>query len=130
MKFNEWVSLAGPAGLLIPVRDVRRLIVALKVRVDEPIGGTKYPYVSSKGYGGPGPGSPVHVPLFSGDTTTVRMTEGELRVTSPQPYPASSLSACLAFQTTDHRWPSSKNSARRWFDWQTTPMLYTNGVWL
>jgi hypothetical protein len=71
--------MAGPAGLLIPVRDTQRRIVALKIRVDEPVDGPKYYYLSSTQHGGPGPGSQVHVPLFDGDTTAVRITEGELK---------------------------------------------------
>src|SRR5581483_11593895 len=38
-------------------------------------------YLSSKraDYDGPGPGSPIHVPPFDGDKTTVRITEGALK---------------------------------------------------
>jgi hypothetical protein len=71
--------MAGPAGLLIPVRDTQRRIVALKIRVDEPGDWPKYLYLSSTQHGGPGPGSQPHVPLFHGDTTTARITEGELK---------------------------------------------------
>ena len=39
----------------------------------------RYSFVSSKKYGGAGPGAPVHVPLFTGDKTTVRVTEGVLK---------------------------------------------------
>lgn len=79
-KGRSWWSLAGPAGLLVPVRDVGRRIVALKVRADDrERSGGKYVYVSSAKYGGAGSGSRVHVPLFEGSTTTVRLTEGELK---------------------------------------------------
>ena len=70
-------TLAGAAGLVIPVRDVEGRIVALKVRADGEGSGPRYSYVSSKGYGGPGPGAPVHVPRADGlDRGTVRITEG------------------------------------------------------
>src|SRR5581483_6329712 len=38
-------------------------------------------YLSSKraDYNGPGPGSPIHVPPFDGDKTTIRVTEGALK---------------------------------------------------
>lgn len=79
---GEYWSLAGPAGMLIPVRDPEGRIVALKVRVDDPGVGPKYLYVSSKKYDGPGPGAPIHVPLHASGTTShteIRLTEGELK---------------------------------------------------
>jgi hypothetical protein len=73
-------SLTGMGGLLVPVRDSQRRIVALLTRLDEPPAGKgKYRYFSSKQKGGPGPGAPVHFPLFTGDTATVRVTEGALK---------------------------------------------------
>jgi hypothetical protein len=74
----DW-KLKAASGLLIPVRDAKGRIVALLVRRDESDGGPKYVYFSSKKWGGPGPGRPVHVPLFSGDRKTVRVTEGILK---------------------------------------------------
>src|SRR5262249_51636896 len=77
---RRWWSLAGAAGLLIPVRDLDRRIVALKVRADTPGHGSKYTTISSAKHGGPSPGAPVHVPLYDGARgTTVRLTEGELK---------------------------------------------------
>jgi P4 family phage/plasmid primase-like protien len=73
---GSW-GLAGKNGLLIPVRDFERRIVAIKIRCDG--GNAKYIYLSSKRHGGAGPGSPVHFPLFEGDTKTVRVTEGVLK---------------------------------------------------
>ena len=73
-------SLAGAAGLVIPVRDLDGHIVALKVRADNAGAGPKYTTISSAKYGGPSPGAQVHVPLSEsvrGDT--VRLTEGELK---------------------------------------------------
>jgi hypothetical protein len=77
---RRWWSLAGAAGLLIPVRNLDGHIVALKVRADVPSDGPKYSTVSSTKHGGPGPGAPVHVPLYTGARgNTVRLTEGELK---------------------------------------------------
>jgi hypothetical protein len=67
-------------GLLVPVRDLRGRIVALKVRRDDDRGGPKYVWVSSSDQGGPSPGSPPHVPLGTPTQATgVRLTEGELK---------------------------------------------------
>jgi P4 family phage/plasmid primase-like protien len=76
-----WTISAWGAGLLIPVRDPQGRIVALKTRALSKDGaeGGKYRYLSSKKRGGAGPGSPLHFPLFDGDKTTVRVTEGELK---------------------------------------------------
>ncbi len=78
-KSKPYWSIAGPGGILIPVRDHSGRIVALKVRQDSPVKGPKYLYVSSKKHDGPGPGSPVHIPLFEGSADIVRLTEGELK---------------------------------------------------
>ncbi len=75
-------TLAGSPGLLIPVRDDQQRIVGLVTRTDEKKK-DKYRWLSSAGQdrGGPSPGGPlpVHVPLFAGDKTTVRITEGQLK---------------------------------------------------
>jgi hypothetical protein len=78
---RPYVTTAGAAGLLVPVRDVAGLVVALLVRRDEEKdGGGKYVYVSSAKHGGPGPGAPPHVPLgVAAPTETVRLTEGALK---------------------------------------------------
>jgi AAA domain/3'-5' exonuclease/Domain of unknown function (DUF3854) len=78
-------SVAGAAGMLVPVRDVEGRIVALKIRADEAGEGSKYTcskytYLSSKKKGGPGPSSQVHVPLHDElDLSVMRLTEGELK---------------------------------------------------
>jgi len=74
-------SIVGTPGTLIPVRDTEERIVALKVRADDPGEGPKYSYLSSSKYGGPGPGSQVHVPLFEDPnrSAAARLTEGELK---------------------------------------------------
>jgi hypothetical protein len=74
------LSIAGFAGMLVPVRDIEGRIVALKIRADEAGEGSKYTYLSSTKYGGPGPGSQVHLPLHDDlDLSVVRLTEGELK---------------------------------------------------
>lgn len=78
---KEWEGwfLSGTSGLLIPVRNIKKEIVALRVRTN--IYGKKYIWLSSaKKEGGTGPGSPIHIPLHKfpiGDT--IRITEGELK---------------------------------------------------
>ena len=75
-----WWSLAGAAGLVIPVRDLDGHIVALKVRADNLGEGPKYTTISSAKHDGPSPGAPVHVPMHHGICgDTVRLTEGELK---------------------------------------------------
>lgn len=73
--------IAAPAGLLVPVHNVAGQIVALKLRVDNAdANAAKYVYLSSVNYGGPGPGSPYHVPIgVCGPVASVRITEGELK---------------------------------------------------
>src|SRR5215208_6293315 len=84
-KGAEGWSVAGAAGMLVPVRDIEGRIVALKIRADEAGEGSKYTcsrytYLSSTRYAGPGPGSQVHVPLHDElDMSVVRLTEGELK---------------------------------------------------
>jgi hypothetical protein len=72
-------TVGGPSGLLFPVRDAAGRIIALSVRRDEQGDGGKYGWLSSRSKGGASPGSPIHVPEFEGDRTTVRVTEGALK---------------------------------------------------
>jgi hypothetical protein len=77
---RHWWTLAGAAGLLIPVRNLDGHIVVLKVRADHPGNGSKYTTISSAKYGGPSPGAQVHVPLHDGlRGEIVRLSEGELK---------------------------------------------------
>jgi len=78
---KSWFSFAGPTGIVIPSRDFKGRVVALKIRRNDGGEGPKYLYVSSKKHGGAGPGAPVHVPKFkySKEITKVRITEGELK---------------------------------------------------
>lgn len=79
---GRW-SLAGAAGLAIPVRDIEGRIVALKIRRRDPCEGPRYLCVSSSKYGGPSAPSAVHVPLAAAARreTAPRLviTEGELK---------------------------------------------------
>jgi hypothetical protein len=76
---KHWLTLAGAPGILIPVRDLAGQIVAIKIRADDPGDGPKYTWLSSASYGGPGPSNRIHVPMFAGDRSIVRITEGELK---------------------------------------------------
>jgi hypothetical protein len=76
---GRYWTVGGLPGLLIPVRDCQGRIVAVLYRPDEQTEGGKYRWLSSKKRGGPGPGAPIHVPLFNGDKSTVRITEGALK---------------------------------------------------
>jgi hypothetical protein len=80
---RQYLSVGGPAGLVVPVYDLVGRVVALKVRRDDDAEGPKYLYISSARHGGPGPGAPVHVALrvhpAVGDPDRVRVTEGELK---------------------------------------------------
>lgn len=72
-------ALAGACGIAIPIRNLDQKIIALKIRSDS-AEINRYSYLSSKRYGGPGPGAQVHMPLFRGNFNgTVRVTEGELK---------------------------------------------------
>lgn len=82
--YKSWLTLAGPPGLIIPIRDQHGKITALKVRRDKPatgeLIGPKYVYVSSNSYGGPSPPQTMHWPLFEGRCYgEIRVTEGPLK---------------------------------------------------
>lgn len=70
------LELTHPSGLLIPVRDAAGRVVALKVRRPFEEDGSKYVYLSTREKSS---GSHAHVPSFEGDTTGIRVTEGELK---------------------------------------------------
>lgn len=79
-KGGDYLTFAGAAGLLVPVRDADGRIVALKVRRDTGSDGHRYCYLSSAQYGGASPGSPIHIPLgIPSPAEIVRLTEGELK---------------------------------------------------
>ena len=77
---GRFLTLAGPEGIVVPVRDLAGRIVALQIRRDVVTDGSKYVYLSSTKYDGPSPGSPVHVPLgIVKPVEKVRVTEGFLK---------------------------------------------------
>lgn len=77
---RRYLSLAGPAGLLVPVRDLAGRIIAVMVRRDGDAEGPRYIYLSSRRHGGPGPGAPIHVPRgIMAPADVVRVTEGALK---------------------------------------------------
>jgi hypothetical protein len=77
---QAYVTIAGAAGLLVPVRDAAGRIVALSARRDAAGDGSRYSYLSSRKHGGPGPGTPAHVPAgVTGPCPTCRLTEGALK---------------------------------------------------
>jgi hypothetical protein len=80
---RRYLSIAGAAGLLAPVRDVAGRVVALQSRRDGPTDASiapRYSYMSSLKYGGAGSGAPVHVPRgVTGPCHIVRVTEGALK---------------------------------------------------
>jgi len=78
---RQCLSIGGPSGLLIPVRDQRGQVIALMIRPDKQIeGGPKYVWMSSRKHGGPGPGAPAHVPAgVTAPAPILRVTEGPLK---------------------------------------------------
>lgn len=80
---GPYLTLAGPPGLLIPVRAPDGRITALKVRRDEPgRAGSRYLYLTSASKDWPGPkaADAVHVPLGTHfDGRVLRVTEGPLK---------------------------------------------------
>ena len=74
------VRFVDIVGLLVPVRDPRGRIIALKIRRDDSKDGPKYLSITSAEDGGPSPGSPPHVPPGTpAETVNIRLTEGELK---------------------------------------------------
>jgi hypothetical protein len=80
-RSGRYLTLRGPAGLIVPCRDHGGRIIALKVRRDDAgEGGPRYLYLSSEGHGGPGSGAPVHHPVGTPEAAElVRLIEGELK---------------------------------------------------
>ncbi len=83
--FFQWESgawsIAGFSGLLVPVRDVTGAIEGLKVRLDAPVAGGRYRYLSSASKGGAKAVATLHVSLFAEalGAPVIRITEGELK---------------------------------------------------
>ena len=76
---NEYFTFAGSPGMLIPVRDEKGRIVALRVRRDSTKNGPKYLYVSSAKDGGPSPGAPIYFPQSVEIGDVIGITEGEFK---------------------------------------------------
>jgi hypothetical protein len=78
---RPYLSIAGAAGLIVPVRPPDGRVAALLVRRDDAGDGRgRYSYLSSARAGGPGPGTPAHVPLgMAAPCPTCRLTEGALK---------------------------------------------------
>ncbi|MEW5931980.1 MAG: DUF3854 domain-containing protein [Bacillota bacterium] len=77
---NGW-RVGGPAGLLVPVRDVRGRVVGLQVRRDDPGDGPRYVWLSSAGRPGGTPARTLcHVAWPPGvPCLRVWVTEGPLK---------------------------------------------------
>jgi hypothetical protein len=80
IKDKRYWSLAGSAGMLVPVQQFGKLI-SFKIRADSSQDeNSRYTSLSSKRHGGPSPGANVHIPTFNGEKTEIfRLTEGELK---------------------------------------------------
>ena len=79
---GKYWTIAGPMGLLIPIRDRLGQMVGVMIRPADSKGGSKYLWLTStsKERGGAKAKRSVHVPMgFKGDTSTVRITEGALK---------------------------------------------------
>jgi hypothetical protein len=78
-KTKRYLTLNCRPGFIIPSINLDGQIQALITRNDKPDGGTKYILLSSKKRGGFPPSMECHVPVFSGDHQTIRVTEGILK---------------------------------------------------
>lgn len=80
---GKYLTLAAAPGIAIPVRNRDGQVIAIKIRADasDATGRCgRYFYMSSGKHGGPGSGSPIHVPLgVPKAARVVRLTEGELK---------------------------------------------------
>lgn len=77
---NNNLSTSGPPGILIPIRNIKNEIIALKIRSDKKMGDNRYFYFSSKKHGGLGPGAHIHCPIPVRNTySQIRITEGEFK---------------------------------------------------
>lgn len=109
-----WWSLAGPAGVVIPCRDLAGRIVALKVRRRDPCDGARYLYCTSAAAGGPSALSALHVPRAAlelrGKVEPLVFTEGELKAdasTALSGLPVASIAGV-------GQWRAGVDLARQW----------------
>jgi hypothetical protein len=77
-KHGPYMTIAGMAGLLIPIRSIAGHIVGLVVRPDDPGGGGKYRWLSSA-LAGPSARWRVHVPVWAEPRRRVVIVEGSLK---------------------------------------------------
>jgi len=79
---GDYVSLGGDVGIAIPVLNVAGQIVGLQILRDNRSDGQgKYRWLSSTRYGGPSPGTPIHIarPRSGSRSKRVWLTEGALK---------------------------------------------------
>jgi DNA primase len=78
---RSWPSLGGWPGLLVPCRDTNGRILGMQVRRDQPDGGPRYVWLSSRSQGGASSAAFAHVPVVRADAdrSTVIVTEGPLK---------------------------------------------------
>jgi hypothetical protein len=83
IETNTGFIFNAKSGIVVPARDPKQRIIALKLRRDEATRSSdRYRWITSRtdDYPGPSPGSPAHVPLWKkGPVKEVRITEGELK---------------------------------------------------
>lgn len=78
-RAGERWRVAGPAGLLIPVRDALGRVLGCQIRPEQG-GHGKYVWLSGARYpGGVSSGAPCHVALTKGSTRRAWVTEGPLK---------------------------------------------------
>lgn len=75
------IRLSGPAGMLIPVKDIKSRIVGLQIRCDSAESGSRYRWLSSRGFfAGCSPGAPVHVARKAASSNSeIWITEGPIK---------------------------------------------------
>ncbi len=80
---NDALTLAGSAGLFIPVRNAAVKIDGFQIRPDNPRKDgkrdAKYLWFSSSRHGGGSSGSPCHASILVDDASCCRLTEGALK---------------------------------------------------
>lgn len=76
---KRYLTLNYRPGFIIPSLNLDGQIQALITRNDKSDAGAKYLILSSKKRGGFAPSMDCHVPVFSGDHQTIRVTEGILK---------------------------------------------------
>ncbi len=79
-KGEPYLTINAQPGMTVPVRDENGKIAAVKVRADKAVKDRKYTWLSSKRFGGPGPGTPAHCPLgVNGPVDVLRIAEAPLK---------------------------------------------------